>query len=107
MFQSVPIVPDANDEMMHRLSQLIGREAVVEGRRVRVVDVLRENECLVLCEVGIEHMQESLYGQARRHAPRHFQVPLRSELGKQLHPVVRALLDEEEQARFLRLLFTQ
>jgi len=100
-------MPDANDEMMHRLSQLIGREAMVDGRHVRVVDVLRENESLVLSEVGMERMQESLYGQARRRAPRHFQVKLRSEIGKQLHPVARLLLNEEEQARFLRLLFTQ
>jgi len=100
-------MPDANDEVMHCLSQLIGREAVVEGRHVRVVDVLRENECLVLSEVGIERMQESLYGQARRRAPRHFQVSLRSELGQQLHPVARALLNDEEQAGFLRMLFAQ
>jgi len=100
-------MPDANDEVMHCLSLLIGREAVVDGRHVRVVDVLRENECLVLCEVGIEWMQQSVYGQARRRAPRHFQVPLRSELGKQLHPVVRALLSHEEQGQFSSLLFAQ
>jgi len=100
-------MPDANDEMMHLLSQLIGREAMVDGRHVRVVDVLREHESLVLSEVGTERMQESLYGQARRRAPRHFQVPLRSELGKQLHPVARALLSHEEQRQFSSLLFTQ
>ena len=100
-------MPNANDEMMHRLSLLIGREALIEGRHVRVVDVLRENESLVLSELGNERMQESIYGQARRRAPRHFQAPLRSELGKQLHPVARALLSEEEHARFLALLFTQ
>lgn len=98
-------MPDANDEVMHRLSQLIGREAIVEGRHVRVVDVLRENESLVLCEVGIERMQESLYGQARRRAPRHLQVPLRSVVCTQLHPVLRALLDDEEQATLLYTLF--
>jgi len=71
---------------------------------VRVVDVLRENECLVLCEVGIEHMQESLYGQARRHAPRHFQVPLRSVVSTQLHPVLRAILNDNEQAALRTLM---
>jgi len=100
-------MPDANDEVMHRLSQLIGREAVVEGRHVRVVDVLRENECLVLCEIGIERMQESLYGQARRRAPRHFQVPLRSVVSTQLHPVLRTLLDEKEQATLHTLMARQ
>ena len=100
-------MPDANDEVMQRLSRLIGREAVVDGRHVRVVDMLRENECLVLCEVGIERMQQSVYGQARRRAPRHFQVPLRSELGKQLHPVIHALLSHEERTEFSSLLFTQ
>jgi hypothetical protein len=100
-------MPDANDEVMHRLSQLIGREAIVEGRHVRVVDVLRENECLVLCEVGIGRMQESLYGQARRRAPRHFQIPLRSVVSTQLHPVLRAMLDEGEQAALHALMAKQ
>jgi len=99
-------MPDANDELMHRLSLLIGRETIVEGRHVRVVDVLRENESLVLSEVGRENMQESLYGQARRRAPRHFQVPLRSVVSTQLHPVLRALLHEHEQAALLHTLLS-
>ena len=93
--------------MMHHLGLLIGREAIIEGRHVRVVDILRENESLVLRELGSERMQESVYGQARRRVPRLFQVPLRSELGNQIHPITRILLNEEENARLLALLFTQ
>ena len=97
-------MPDADDALLQRLSLLIGREALVEGRRVRVVDVLRENACLVLSEIGADKMQESLYGQARRRAARHFHIPLQGVLKNQLHPVLRALLDESEQAELLALL---
>jgi hypothetical protein len=97
-------MPNANDVLLQNLSTLIGREAIIEGRRVRVVEVLREGASLVLSEIGADKMQESLYGQARRRAPRHFQVPLRSEIGVQLHPAVRALLDENEQAALLSVI---
>ena len=98
------IMPDADNDLLQRLSLLMGREGVVEGRRVRVVDVLREDSCLVLSEIGADKMQESLYGQARRRAPRHFHVPLRGVVSTQLHPVIRALLSEEEQAMLLERL---
>ncbi|MGD9889189.1 MAG: hypothetical protein AB7S56_08000 [Halothiobacillaceae bacterium] len=95
-------MPDANNELLERLSLLIGREGIIEGRRVRIVDVLRENSCLVLSEIGADTMQESLYGQARRRAPRHFHVPLQGVNQSQLHPVIRALLSEDEAETLLR-----
>ena len=97
-------MPNADDRLLHQLSQIIGREAKIEGRVVRVVDVLRENATLVLAETEQNTMQESLYGQARRHAPRHFQVPLCSIVPGQLHPVARALLNDAEQAVLQNLL---
>ncbi len=100
-------MPDANNELLQRLSLLIGREAVVEGRRVRVVDVLRENSCLVLSEIGADKMQESLYGQARRRAARHFHIPLQGVDKSRLHPVICVLLNEDEQAALLTLLPAQ
>ncbi|HES76196.1 MAG TPA: hypothetical protein ENO09_04205 [bacterium] len=89
-------MPDANNDLLQRLSLLIGREGVFEGRRVRVVDVLREDSCLVLSEIGADKMQESLYGQARRRAARHFHIPLQGVDKSQLHPVVRAFLSDDE-----------
>lgn len=101
------MMPDADDELLQALGSLIGREAVIENRQLRVVEILRSGPSLILGEIGADSMQENMYGQARRRAPRHFQVMLRSEIGQRLHPVAQALLNEEEQARFLRLLFTQ
>lgn len=98
---------DTSDALLNLLSQLIGREAMIEQRRVRVVEVLREGPSLVLSEVGADKMQASLYGQARRRAPRHFHIPLRSDIGKQLHPVVRAFLTAEEMAELTPVLFTE
>ena len=100
-------MPNASDLLLQHLSTLIGREGIIENRRVRIVDVLRENSCLVLSEIGADKMQESLYGQARRRAPRHFHVPLRGVIGTQLHPVIRALLSEDEQAMLLKYLPAQ
>jgi hypothetical protein len=97
---------DTNDTLLNALSRLIGREAMIEQRRVCVVEVLCEGPNLVLSEIGADKMQESLYGQARRRAPRHFQIPLRSEIGKQLHPVVRAFLSAEEITELTPILFS-
>ncbi|MEW5837714.1 MAG: hypothetical protein AB1717_02645 [Pseudomonadota bacterium] len=97
-------MPKLDDELLEKLSRLLGRQAMIEGRVVQVVDILPHEACLVLCEMGAKTMQESLYGQARRRAARHFQIPLQGVLKNQLHPVLRALLDENEQADLLALL---
>ena len=96
-------MPNASDLLLQHLSTLIGREGIIENRRVRIVDVLRENSCLVLSEIGADTMQQSLYGQARRRAPRHFNIPLQSVDEAQLHPVIRALLSKSEADALLKL----
>ncbi len=94
-----------NDDLLNQLATLLGREAVVEGRRLSVIEILRDGPMLVLRESGEGVMQDNLYGQPRRRAPRHFQVPLRSEIGSQLHPVTRAFLNDEEAEVLRRALF--
>ncbi|MGB9670926.1 MAG: hypothetical protein ACP5OY_07215 [Halothiobacillaceae bacterium] len=86
----------SDDTLLQHLSGLLGREALIEGRRLCVVEILREGPLLVLREPGNATLQDNLYGQPRRHAPRHFQVPLVSELGDRLHPVARQFMSEEE-----------
>lgn len=93
------------NDLLDHLSLLLGREAVIEGRHVRVVEILREGPSLVLRETASRELQDSLYGQPRRRASRHFQVAIKSELGAQIHPVVRAFLKDEEHAVLTRALF--
>ncbi|MDM7322642.1 MAG: hypothetical protein P3W87_005065 [Gammaproteobacteria bacterium] len=86
----------SDDTLLQHLSGLLGREAVIEGRRLCVIEILRAGPLLVLRELGNPILQDNLYGQPRRRAPRHFQVPLVSELGDRLHPVARQFMSEEE-----------
>lgn len=95
------------DTLLEHLGALIGREALVEGRRLCVVEILREGPVLVLREAGHTALQDNLYGQPRRHAPRHFQVPLVSELGDRLHPVARQFMSTEEAEDLTRRMFAR
>lgn len=94
-----------DDALLHHLSGLLGHEAQIEGRRLCVVEILREGPMLVLRERGNGSLQDNLYGQPRRRAPHHFQVPLVSELGDRLHPVARQFMTDEEAVVLVRLLF--
>lgn len=94
-----------NDALLQHLGDLAGREALIEGRRLCVVEILREELALVLRETGSAALQDNLYGQSRRHAPRHFQIPLVSELGDRLHPVARQFMTEDEAEVLARILF--
>lgn len=85
-----------DDDLLNMLEPLLGREALVEGRRLCVIEILREGPTLVLKDAEEAIMQESLYGQPRRRAPRLFQVSLRSETGPHLHPVARQFMTEAE-----------
>ena len=92
------------NDLLQVLSQLLGRAAFIEGRRVCVVDILRDGPTLVLREIGSGVMQDNLYGQPRRRAPRHFQIPLLSEVRHEPHPVVRELMTDEEAVVLINLL---
>lgn len=96
----------SDDTLLQHLSGLLGREALIEGRRLCLVEFLREGLMLVLREPSNAALQDNLYGQPRRHAPRHFQVPLVSELGDRLHPVARQFMTDEEAEALTRKLFS-
>lgn len=98
---------ETSNEALDVLSHLIGREAVVEQRHLRVIEVLRDGPSLILSHLEDDsNLQESLYGQARRRTAKTFQVPVRSEVGERLHPVAQAFLDANEQTLIHSLLFT-
>lgn len=96
-----------DDALIHDLSDLLGREALIEGRRLCLVEVLRDGPMLVLREKGNEALQDNLYGQPRRRAPRHFHVPLVSEFGDRLHPVARQFMTDDEATTLARRLFAE
>jgi len=94
-----------DDALLHRLSGLLGREALIEGRRLCVIEILREGPLLVLQEHGNHALQDNLYGQPRRRVPQHFSVPLVSELGNRLHPVARQFMTAAEAEALAQELF--
>ena len=95
----------SNDALLQHLEGLLGREALIEGRRLSVIEILRDGPALVLRETGVTTLQDNLYGQSRRHVPRHVQVALVSELGGRLHPVARQFMGEDEAKALARMLF--
>ncbi|MGK0673304.1 MAG: hypothetical protein ABWU16_01390 [Halothiobacillaceae bacterium] len=95
-----------DDTLLQHLSGLLGREALIEGRRLCLVEILREGPMLVLREQGHATLQDNLYGQPHRHVPRHFQVPLISELGNRLHPVARQFMTDQEAKALASKLFS-
>lgn len=83
------------------LRPLLGREALVEGRRVQAVDLIADNgqglPALVLREMdGPRVVQLDAHGDPRRRTPRTWTLPLCSELRHAIHPVVGHFLQEDE-----------
>lgn len=94
-----------DDNVFKMLGALLGRQATIEGRKLCLIEILRDGPILILQEEGNLLLQDNLYGQPRRHAPRHFLIPLISELGDRLHPIARQFMSTEEADALTRMLF--
>lgn len=92
------------DTLVLTLRELIGREAVVDGVRCQVIEILEAGPCVVVCETVGAEIQSNQYGDPQRRVPRTHTLPLRSQLEQDLHPVVRALAGDELTRRLRSLL---
>jgi hypothetical protein len=94
-----------SEEIRRLLCATIGRTAIIEGRHVRVVEVLTEGPALVLEERdGQAVVQADLHGNPQRRVPHTATIPVSSNVREGLHPVVEALLTRAERERLLALL---
>jgi hypothetical protein len=86
------------DRLLSELHKLIGRHVRHEGCHCEVVEVLAEGPAIVLYKHTPSEIQANWFGEAQRRAPATYTLPLLSRVTKDLHPVVLALLEEDEAA---------
>ena len=83
------------NELVRTLQALVGREAVVDGVRCQVIEILEAGPRVVVCELDGAEIQANQYGDPQRRVPRTHTLPLRSSIEDDLHPVVRTLAGED------------
>lgn len=94
-----------SSELLRLLNAAIGRTAIIEGRHIRVIDVLAEGPALVLedqDEQGV--VQADVHGNPQRRVPHTATIPLTSSVRPGLHPIVESLLTLAEREALKRLL---
>ncbi len=79
-----------------KIPRLIGKSAVIEGRRLTVVEVLLDEQQVILEDAADRSdLQENQYGDIHRRVNRTWVIPFFSELEPdRIHPVLAAFLDD-------------
>lgn len=89
------------ERLLGELQKLIGRQVRYEGCHCEVIEVLAEGPAIVLYKHSPSEIQANWFGEAQRRAPGTYTLPLVSRATHDLHPVVLALLKDDE-ARYIR-----
>jgi hypothetical protein len=78
--------------MLNTLHQYIGRSIEHEGQTCELIEILEAEQSLVfVCRDAAPVLQANQHGEAGRHAPQTYTVPLLSAIGQELHPVARQI----------------
>jgi hypothetical protein len=95
--------------MINRLHQYIGSTIEHEGQTCELIEILEAEQSLVfVCRHAAPVLQANQHGEAGRHAPQTYTVPLLSAIGQELHPVARQIFPANLHAELLAsLLRTQ
>jgi hypothetical protein len=92
---------------MKLLSPLIGQQAVVDGIRCQVIEILdtEPEPRLVVGEVAGHHViQPDQHGEPHRRVERTFTLPLLNEDHSDIHPVIQTLAGDDRVAEMRRVL---
>lgn len=75
----------------------MGRSAEIEGKHLRVIEVLLDEEMVVLEDASdISEWQENQFGNIQRRRNKTYPIPFYSELGAPtLHPVIALFFASE------------
>jgi hypothetical protein len=95
------------ERLLGELQELIGRHVRHEGCHCEVIEVLAEGPAIVLYKHTHSEIQANWFGEAQRRAPGTYTLPLISRVTKDLHPVVLALLEEDEAQTIRKLVGLQ
>ncbi|HBS26855.1 MAG TPA: hypothetical protein DD827_06985 [Gammaproteobacteria bacterium] len=82
---------------MRDFTTLIGQTTLIEGKRLRVIEVLVDEEMVILENASDEtELQENQFGNIQRRSRKNYPIPFYSSLGDDtLHPVIQLLFDSE------------
>lgn len=76
--------------MIKSLHQYIGSTIEHEGTTCQLIEILEAEQSLVfVCPTAAPVIQANQHGEAGRHAPQTWTVPLLSSIGNDLHPVAK------------------
>ncbi len=82
---------------MRDFTRLIGQTALVEGKRLRVIEVLVDEEMVILEDASDKsELQENQFGNIQRRSHKTYPIPFYSSLGEDtLHAVIQLFFDSE------------
>lgn len=85
-----------SDNFLNLACELIGVRGVYQEQEYIIVEILLDSAAVVLEPMSqTSHIQSDFQGEARRYAPKHFTVPLLSEVQRTLHPVLVQFLGKD------------
>ena len=91
--------------MINQLHQYIGNSIEHEGRICQLIEILEAEQSLVfVCPSAAPVIQANQHGEAGRHAPQTWTVPLLSSIGDDLHPVTKQVFPASIHADLLTAL---
>lgn len=93
--------------MIDILHQYIGSTLEHEGQTCELIEILEAEQALVfVCRRAAPVLQANQHGEAGRHAPQTYTVPLLSTVGQELHPVARQIIPASLHAELLASLLS-
>ena len=91
--------------MINTLHQYIGSTIEHEGQTCELIEILEAEQSLVfVCRHAAPVLQANQHGEAGRHAPQTYTVPLLSSIGNDLHPVAKQVFPASIHADLLAAL---
>ena len=86
---------ETSKELLTILHDLIGTRGMYHEKEYELIEILEHGPSLVLRDCSANHeIQSDMHGEARRLVTKTHTIPLLSELGKTLHPVLKDFFDE-------------
>ena len=91
--------------MIEQLQQYIGNTIEHENKTCRLIEILEAEQSLVfICPNTAPVLQANQHGEAGRHAPEIYTVPMLSSIGNDLHPVAKQIFPASLHAAMLAAL---
>lgn len=93
--------------MISRLHQYVGNSIEHDGKICRLIEILEAEQALVfVCPSAAPVIQANQHGEAGRHAPETWTVPMLSSIGNDLHPVAKQVFPASIHAELLATLLS-